>query len=532
MSEKLTYEELEAKVRDLEHEIVKHKSAQKKLEKSDDRQTSLVNAISEAGIWLFIVDKEYCVRYMNELMIKSFGNAIGKTCYRDVKGNDFPCSYCPLAEVIDNGKMVNYESKLADGRIFAVTSVPYTDIDGTLCKLEIIRDITDSKLIETQLQQAQKMESIGTLAGGIAHDFNNILSGIFGYSQLAQSHLEDPERANQDIEQIFQGAKRAADLVQQILTFSRKTKYQKHLLKIYMAVNDALKLLRASIPSSIEIVKKLDSKSLIYADPIRIHQIVMNLCTNSYQSMRKTGGSLTVSLTDVAVLESKYLWDKKIIPGEYLKLEISDTGLGMDKNELDKAFEPYFTTKGLGEGTGLGLALVHAIVDEHDSFLDIYSKPGKGTSFSIYFPIIKAIVNDDSFKALKEYQTKGNERVMVVDDEEAIRQSHCVYLQSQGYQVDTFSNGMDALKEFKADSRKFNLIITDMTMPELTGDKFAEKILKIEPQMPIILCTGYSDTMTENRAKTLGIKKFVQKPISNQELVVLIREILDKCPSS
>jgi len=417
---------------------------------------------------------------------------------------------------------------------FAARLVPFVhhDTPSILC---LSRDTTEQKKMEREkedmksnMRHSQKMEAIGQLAGGIAHDFNNILSGIFGYSQLAQTHLQDPERANRDIEQIFKGAKRAADLVQQILTFSRKTEYQKHPLKIYTTVNEALNLLRASIPSTIEIVIKLDSKSLIYADPIRIHQIVMNLCTNSYHAMRKTGGSLTVSLTEVDVLESKSLWDKEIIPGKYLKLEISDTGIGMDKHELDKAFEPYFTTKGHGEGTGLGLALVHAIVDEHDSFLDIYSKPGKGTSFSIYFPIIKAIVYDDGLKAPKEYQASRNERIMVVDDEESIRESCCAFLQDQGYQVETFSNGVDALKIIKIDSRKFDLIITDMTMPELTGDRFAEEILKIQPQMPIILCTGYSDTMTETKAKTLGIRKFIQKPILNQDLVVMIRKILNK----
>ncbi len=379
----------------------------------------------------------------------------------------------------------------------------------------------------TQLQQSQKMESIGTLAGGIAHDFNNILSGIFGYSQLAQAHLKIPEKASQDIEQILKGAKRAADLVQQILTFSRQTEYQKHPLKIYMIVSEALKLLRASIPSTIEIVKKIDSKSVVYADPIRIHQIVMNLCTNAYHAMRETGGSLTVSLTDVDVLESEYLWDKKIIPGEYIKFEVSDTGIGMDENELDKAFEPYFTTKGLGEGTGLGLALVHAIVDEHDSFLNTFSKPGKGTIFSIYFPILKPDTKNHGLKLPKDFQIKGNERIMIVDDEESIRHSCSEYLRSQGYKVDTFNNGVDALKKFKVDSTKFDLIITDLTMPGLPGDKLAKEILKIQPEIPIILSTGYCENMTETKVIELGIKKLVHKPILSQDLTILIRELLN-----
>ncbi len=392
----------------------------------------------------------------------------------------------------------------------------------------IARDVTEELTLNERLRQSQKMEAIGTLAGGIAHDFNNILSGIFGYSQLAQTNINNPEKANQNIDQILKGAKRAAELVQQILTFSRRTEYQKHPFNMYIGVNEALKLLRSSIPSTIEIVKKIDSQSAVYADPIRIHQAVMNLCTNAYHAMRKTGGSLTVSLTDVNISESKYLWDKKIIPGEYIKLEVSDTGIGMNKTELNKAFEPYYTTKGLGQGTGLGLALVHAIVDEHDSFLDIYSKPGKGTSFYIYFPRIKQDANNDALETHKENQIRTNETIMVVDDEEAIRESCCTFLQSQGYQVDTFVNGKDALKKFKADSTKFDLILTDLTMPGLPGDKFAMEILKIQPEIPIILCTGYSEEMTETKAIELGIKKYVQKPISNHDLSVLIRKILDK----
>jgi len=490
MPEKLTYEELEAKVRDLEHEIVKHKSAQKKLEKSDDRQTSLVNAISKAGIWLFIVDKEYCVRYMNELMIKSFGNAIGKTCYRDVKGTDFPCSYCPLAEVIDNREMVYYESKLADGRIFAVTSVPYTDIDGTLCKLEIIRDITNSKLIEAQLQQAQKMESIGTLAGGIAHDFNNILSGIFGYSQLAQTHINKPNKAGDYIEQVKKGAQRATELVQQILTFSRQTEYQKRTYKIYLEIKEALNLLRSTIPSTIEIKTNFHSTATVLADPTKIHQVIMNLCTNEYHAMRKTGGILSVSLTDSEITDSIQIGTRKIPIGRYVKLKIEDTGHGMDKRTLEKAFDPYFTTQKKGKGTGLGLALVQAIVDEHDGFLEVHSEESKGTVFKIYFPEIREEITRKAQKELiSPQEVVGDETIMIVDDEKSIRNILNDLLTDKGYNVFTFKNGVDALEAFKSEPKKFDLILTDMTMPGITGNKVAAEILKIEPEMPIILCT-------------------------------------------
>ncbi len=391
----------------------------------------------------------------------------------------------------------------------------------------IARDITEEMRLNQKLRQSQKMEAIGTLAGGIAHDFNNILSGIFGYSQLAQSNINNPEKAIQHIHQVEKGAKRAAELVQQILTFSRRTEYQKHNIRLFAGVNEVLKLLRSSIPTSIEIVKKLNSKSAVYADPTRIHQVVMNLCTNSYHAMRKTGGILTVSLTDVEILRPKYLWDKKIIPGEYIKLEVSDTGIGMEKNALRKAFEPYFTTKKTGQGTGLGLALVHAIVDEHDGFLDIYSKPGVGTNFHIYLPRIKNDTGHRTFEIHKTEQYRGNETILIVDDEEPIRESCCTFLKSMGYQVDTCTNGKDGLKKIKKDAEKYDLVLTDLAMPGLTGDKFVEEILKILPGLPIILWTGYSDDMTETRATELGIRKLVQKPVSNHDLLVLLREILN-----
>ncbi len=391
----------------------------------------------------------------------------------------------------------------------------------------IARDVTEEMRLNERLRQSQKMEAIGTLAGGIAHDFNNILSGIFGHSELAQSHIKNPEKAIHHIDQVQKGAKRAAELVQQILTFSRRTEYQKQHIKLFSGVNEVLKLLRSSIPTSIEIVTKMNTKSTIYADSTRIHQVVMNLCTNSYHAMRKTGGTLAVSLTDVDISRSVYLWDKKIIPGEYIKLEVSDTGIGMKKKELEKAFEPYFTTKKPGQGTGLGLALVHAIVDEHDGFLDIDSKPGIGTSFYIYFPRVKKNIDHKTFQTSQTDQYQGNETILIVDDEESIRATCSASLKSFGYDVDTCANGEDGLTKFKRNVEKYDLVITDLAMPGITGDKLVEELLKLKPALPIILWTGYSDDVTKHKANDLGIRKMVQKPVSNNELIVLLREILN-----
>nr|WP_320192882.1 ATP-binding protein [uncultured Desulfobacter sp.] len=388
-------------------------------------------------------------------------------------------------------------------------------------------DITDYKKMAEQLKQAQKMEAIGTLAGGIAHDFNNILSGILGYSQLAHENLKNPEKTNEYIEQIIKGSQRAADLTKQILTFSRQGEYKKQPFAIYLEVTDALKLLRSSIPSTIEIKSKLDSKKKVLADPIEIHQVIMNLCTNAYHAMRQTGGCLTVSLTDVEFSGSKFFKGKKVAVGEYIDLEVSDTGSGMDKKTLERVFEPYFTTKEKGDGTGMGLALADAIVEKHDGFYDVKSEPGKGTTFHLYFPIVKGSEEKINQKIEKNSQLSGNEKIMVVDDEESITTIYKALLENFGYQVKTFGNAVDALEIFKTDPDKFDLIITDMTMPGFTGDKFALEIFKIKPDLPVILCSGFSDNMSPAKALKLGIKYFIQKPILNQELMIIIRKIFE-----
>jgi len=505
-------------------------AAVSKQRKSEKKYKTLFQKTNDA---IFIIDKK-TGRYIdaNESALKLTGRSrqeLGQLTTEDVtpRGAENRLERINNLTTIDKLGQVDYIRPGGEKRTTTLIALPLSE-DSVI---GIARDITDELILNERLRQSQKMEAIGTLAGGIAHDFNNILTGIFGYSQLAHSDIENPEKAKNHISQVEKGAKRAAELVQQILTFSRRTEYQKHSLQLFTGVNEALKLLRSSIPTSIEIVTRLDSKSAVYADPIRIHQVVMNLCTNAYHAMRKSTGTLTVSLMDVEITESKFLWDKKIIPGAYIRLEVSDTGIGMKKEELNKAFEPYFTTKKTGQGTGLGLALVHAIVDEHDSFLEINSEPGKGTIFYIYFPIVKKNPNHQMTKVRKENQPKGNEIILVVDDEEAIRKSCRTLLQSRGYQVETCKNGKDALKKFKTDSGKYDLVITDLAMPELTGDKFTEELLKIQPELPVILWTGYSDDMTEDSAMTLGVKKFIQKPVSGHELAVLIRGILDTAPT-
>ena len=401
--------------------------------------------------------------------------------------------------------------------------------------LSIVRNITERKQsetelkkIEVQLLQAQKMESIGTLAGGIAHDFNNILSGILGYAQLAEINIDNSVKEKEYIFQIIKNTHRAAELVQQILTFSRQSEYQKQPFKIYIGLKEALKLLRSTIPTTIEIKTKIDSKAMALADPTKIHQLIMNLCTNAYHAMRETGGLMTVSLTDTKISKTKRVKGKKIPAGNYFKLEVSDTGHGMDEKTLEKVFDPYFTTKQVGKGTGLGLALVQAIVDEHDGFLNVYSEINKGTNFYIYLPIIRQETEPETSTIKTTFSLKGNEKIMFVDDEESIREITKEFLEKMGYKVSLFENGIEAYKAFEKNPHQFDLTITDMTMPGMAGHKLAAELLKIRPGFPILLCTGFSENISEEKAASIGIKGFLLKPIAMQDLSQKIRKVLDK----
>jgi len=401
------------------------------------------------------------------------------------------------------------------------------------------RDITEYKLaarerknMAVQLEKSQKMEAIGTLAGGIAHDFNNILSGILGYAQLAEMNLSSPVKARGHLSQIMKGAHRAAELTQQILTFSRRAEFEKQPLSLYLVIKEALKLLRSSIPSTIDITETIAAKSKILADPTQMHQVIMNLCTNAYHAMGENVGTLSVRLNEKVISDESDVFGQKINEGKYLELEVTDTGHGMDDDILKKAFDPYFTTKEIGKGTGFGLALVHAIVEEHGGYINVQTQVGKGSSFYIGLPVVEDPDSSRHMDIKNEKTYKGgSERIMVVDDEEDIRMILQEFLTIAGYKVSIFENGARAFKAFLKDPDQFDLIVTDMTMPQMTGGELAGKILSIRKNFPVILCTGYSETVSEAEAFEIGIRRYLQKPFSNEDLAVSIREILDASKS-
>ena len=381
--------------------------------------------------------------------------------------------------------------------------------------------------LELKLQQAQKMEAIGTLAGGIAHDFNNILGAIFGYTQLTQMHAGNNQRIKGYVDNIFKASERAKGLVEQILTFTRQGKSQKVPCDIAIVLKEALRLIRASIPVTIRIAQQIPTGlGMIMADQTQIHQVLMNLCTNAAHAMEASGGELGVSLEAITLSEVTSPQDDDLPPGRYLALSVKDTGTGMENVIVDRIFEPYFTTKDVGEGTGMGLATVHGIVSDHGGHISVESKPGQGSRFRVLFPVLETQAME-SPAGTGDYP-RGKERILFVDDEEVLVTVGVEMLKDLGYQAVGTTSATHALELFVAEPQRFDLIITDMTMPDLTGDQLAAKVLDYRSDIPIIICTGYSKRMSAERAKALGIQAFLMKPMSVQKLSRTIREILDQ----
>ena len=391
--------------------------------------------------------------------------------------------------------------------------------------LKILRDITRQNQLEAQLRQSQKMESIGTLAGGIAHDFNNILGVIMGYAQLAQLNIADQAAARQNLDNVMVACNRAKDLVSHILAFSRQTESARKPVKINRIITEALKLLRASLPSTIEITQDIEKENtLVNTDPTEIHQIIMNFCTNALHAMERKGGVLSVTLKPIEIDHLNALNIKDIVPGPYLKLTVSDTGCGIEKAVMERIFDPYFTTKRKDEGTGLGLAVVHGIVKAHDGFINVHSEIDKGTVFEVFFPRVKMEANPAEVR--RTGIPKGTERILFVDDEQALVDLEKIMLQRLGYQVVSESSSVAALDMFAAAPDAFDLVITDMTMPKMTGDELSRNILSIRPNIPIILCTGYSHQISPEKASEIGIRALLHKPIEIRELASAIRKVL------
>jgi len=423
--------------------------------------------------------------------------------------------------LMDKGKIVERDSNGAPTRAA-----------GTL------QDITKRKQVEKalreneeRLRQAQKMESIGTLAGGIAHDFNNILFPIVGNTEMLLEDIPEDSPLRGNLNEVFKGAMRAKELVKQILTFARQDSNEIKLMKIQPVIKEAVKLIRSTIPTSIEIKQYISNDcGAIKVDPTQIHQVVMNLATNAYHAMEDTGGELKVNLKEIELGEQD-LPNPDMEPGPYACLTVADSGTGINQDMREKIFDPFFTTKELGKGTGMGLSVIHGIVQSIGGSIHVNSEPGKGSEFHVCLPVVKSSYEQQEPQT-KEPIHRGTEQILLVDDEEAIVFVEKQMLKRLGYTAVSHTSSVDALEAFRTDPDKFDLVISDMSMPNMTGDILVSELLEIRPDIPILLCTGFSEKVPEEKAKSLGIKGLLMKPIVMKDLSKMIREVLENKESS
>ena len=413
---------------------------------------------------------------------------------------------------------------------FHVVRVPMQDGSGQVKGIcAIARDITEKLKMEAQLAQAQKMEAIGTIAGGIAHDFNNILGAIVGYTELAQLDLSEGSATRAHLDAMLLAAKRATDLVKQILAFSHQDGQKAKPIDLIPIVKGCLELMRASLPTTINIHQQITSDlGVVSANSTQIQQVLMNLMTNAAHAMSEKGGDLTVSLNNIDLDREQPAASGHLKPGPYVMLTVMDTGHGMDETTKKRIFDPYFTTKDKGVGTGLGLAVVQGIVTKAGGSITVESEPGEGATFRVFLPKIETEVAENKWRESQKPLPQGRECILFVDDEWSLVNIGQQVLKKIGYKVIARTNPLEALETFRAQPDKIDLVVTDQTMPNMTGDVLARQIMQLKPGIPIIICSGFSEKINKEKARSMGIRKFVMKPIVMMELAQTIRRILDE----
>ncbi|MDD9301367.1 MAG: response regulator [Desulfobacter sp.] len=514
-------------------ELVLKKQTQEEIELTQKRFLAILNGIEST---IYVTDfTTHEILFMNNYMKTLFGGDLtGKKCWKALRHLDEPCPHCSNRFLTDKNSEPTgihlWEDKHpVTGRwnIYRDRAIKW--VDGRLARLQIATDVTRLKQMERtqreyedKIRQAQKMEALGALAGGIAHDFNNILFPILGYAELLKEEFQGSPAHDKGLDEILSGAMRARELVDQILTFSRQTEHKIGPLKPDLVIKEVIRLVQSTLPSFIHIKKYVarDCK-MIMADPTQFHQIAMNLITNAFHAMEDKGGILTVKLENI-------LGQEHDLPrqGPYIRLRVEDNGMGMDPLTLEKIFEPYFTTKPAGKGTGLGLSLVHGIVKKYRGEIKIDSVPGRGTRIEVFIPAKAGQPMADPEAPIPD-PAHGSERLLLVDDDPQVLRLEREILERSGYTVQIETSSKTALALVRTNPDLFDLIVTDMTMPEMTGDLLTQKVRKICPGIPIIICTGFSERMDPKRAQTLGVNWVLSKPVSKSDLVKTVRDALD-----
>ncbi len=521
-------------------DITDRKLAEEQLRESNEYLENLINF---ANVPIIVWDLHYRVTRFNhafeELTGRNSQDVVGKSIDILFPPSEVDKSIALIRQTIDGRQWNHIEINIQhfNGEIRNVlwnsAAILGSEDKSPTAIIAQGYDITEQKKAEEeknrlaiQLQQAHKMEAIGTLAGGIAHDFNNILGGIIGYAEMVSEDCPPGSSMSEDIKEILKAGNRAKELVKQILAFSRQMTMDRIPVQPALIIKEAVKLLRASMPSTIRIIQDVDPDcGLVLADPTQLHQILINLATNSLHAMELSGGTLTFSLhRKPAPFAPAGGW-----PGEErsesLQLSVIDTGCGIEPEIINRIFDPYFTTKEVGKGTGMGLAMVHGIIKSYDGSISCESTVGKGTAFHIVLPATESRLPDNI--SSPKQAPKGNEHILLVDDEDILVQMGKAMLSRLGYKVTASNSSLDALVAFQSQPDNFDLVITDQTMPGMTGVDLAKRLLQIRPDLPIILCTGFSSIVSEEKAKSCGIKGFCLKPLTKKDLSVKIRSLLD-----
>ncbi|MFA5182839.1 MAG: PAS domain S-box protein [Syntrophales bacterium] len=514
-------------------DVTKRKEAEERLRESEENFRSIYNNAIDG---IFQSTPEGRFLSVNQAFARIFGYASPEemiTAIADISVHYYVNQedrkrYVKILEEQGSIEGFEFKARRKDGKEIWISNNTWTiyDINDRIIRFEgSVKDITEQKSLALQLLQAQKMEAVGTMAGGIAHDFNNILSSMIGYTELAMCEPDEKERLS-DLQQVLRSCDRAKSLISRILAFSRISAVDRRLVDLSNPVREAVKLLRSATPTTIQIRLNIASNdTTAMADLTQMHQVVMNLCTNAVHAMRETGGVLEVNLTPLDAGQDNALTSPDFKPGPYLLLEVKDTGHGMDDTIVKLIFDPFFTTKGASEGTGLGLSVVFGIVKGHDGHITVQSKPGRGTTFSVYLPRIQATAPQETDPGQKVAGGSG-ESILFVDDEEMLVKLGRGMLMKLGYTVSDVTDSSLALEMFMEDPETYDLVVTDMTMPCMTGLELVREIRKIRPEIPAILCTGYSELINEEKAKQAGFNRFILKPVHFRELADAVRDVL------